>query len=78
MHGGLLDEDGVEPAEPAGILLGQNSAIRVHDEEVGREGACVTRAWQLARWYDGRRLLWMGRRKTSGTGEVRSHLNSMF
>ncbi|MCC6863164.1 MAG: hypothetical protein IT158_31600 [Bryobacterales bacterium] len=34
----------------------------------------MSRAWQLARWYDGRRAVWVGRRKRAGVGEMRSHL----
>jgi hypothetical protein len=41
---------------------------------VPREGAQVTRAYQYARWHDGRTYLWMARRKGVGRGEGSSGL----
>jgi len=41
---------------------------------VPREGAIVERAFQFARWFDGRALLWLGRRKGVGRGEGASGL----
>jgi hypothetical protein len=46
----------------------------MHDEEVPREGARVTRAYQYARWVDGSTHLWSGRRKQPGRGEGSSGL----
>jgi hypothetical protein len=60
---GLLSE-GIGEAEP----------YYVHEEEVSRAGAIVSRSWQRARWYGGRTLLWSGLRKQSGRGEGRSGL----
>lgn len=57
---------------PRGQLLGQ--ADRLEEEEVAREGVLVERAFQYARWFDGRALLWVGRRKTAGRGEGASGL----
>jgi hypothetical protein len=48
--------------------------LRIQDEEVPREGARVTRAYQYARWVDGRTYLWLGRRKGTGRGEGSSGL----
>ena len=39
-----------------------------------REGAVIERAFQFARWFDGRALLWLGRRKGAGRGERASGL----
>jgi hypothetical protein len=68
--------------QPKGVLLrtdpGQapdaERPLRIEEEEVPREGAVVTRAFQFARWLDGRSLLWLGRRKRSGRGEGSSGL----
>jgi hypothetical protein len=57
---------------PRGQLLSEGD--RLEEEEVPREGAVVERAFQYARWFDGRALLWVGRRKTAGRGEGASGL----
>jgi hypothetical protein len=57
---------------PQGQLLAQGD--RLEEEEVPREGVVVERAFQYARWFDGRALLWVGRRKTAGRGEGASGL----
>jgi hypothetical protein len=46
----------------------------IHDEEVPREGARITRSYQYARWTDGRTFVWMARRKGAGRGEGSSGL----
>ncbi|MDP1678664.1 MAG: hypothetical protein Q8L02_00815 [Candidatus Nitrotoga sp.] len=46
----------------------------IHEEEVPREGAYVTRAFQYARWINGETYLWIGRRKGVGRGEGSSGL----
>jgi hypothetical protein len=43
--------------------------VPIRDEEVPREGARVTRAFQYARWTKGETYLWVGRRKGVGRGE---------
>ncbi|MCC5636572.1 hypothetical protein LC593_11995 [Nostoc sp. CHAB 5844] len=70
----LLDEIGEIPLEPSGILLKTADKFRVRDEEIPRAGIQVSRAYQLTRWYDGSRILWVGRRKQMGLGEIRSQL----
>lgn len=68
--------------QPKGVLLRTDARqapdaerpLRIEEEEVPREGAVVTRAFQFARWFDGRSLLWLGRRKRSGRGEGSSGL----
>ncbi|MEO1122958.1 MAG: hypothetical protein AAFV72_25360 [Cyanobacteria bacterium J06635_1] len=74
VRAGLLDELQAEAPEPVGELLTVRDRFQVHEEEIPYEGAQVNRAYQLTRWYDGRRVLWVGRRKRVGLGEVRSHL----
>jgi hypothetical protein len=69
------DADGeVQRIEPRGLVLGGNAPLRVPEEEVPREGAIVERAFQHARWFDGRSLIWLGRRKAVGRGEAASGL----
>jgi hypothetical protein len=48
--------------------------LRIEEEEVPREGAVVGRSFQYARWFDGRSLLWLGRRKYTGRGDTASGL----
>jgi hypothetical protein len=57
---------------PQGQLLAQGD--RLEEEEVPREGVVVERAFQYARWFDGRALVWVGRRKAAGRGEGASGL----
>jgi hypothetical protein len=64
--GGLL--------EPQGRVLEPGHNLLLHDEEVPREGARVTRAYQYARWIDGSTHLWIGRCKQPGRGEGSSGL----
>ena len=69
-------------AQPRGILLRSDlsqsadtePALRIEEEEVPREGAVVTRSFQFGRWFDGRSLLWVGKRKRGGRGEGASGL----
>jgi len=48
----------------------------INEEEIPRAGAIVTQTWQRARWYDGKTVMWQGRRKITGRGEGAS--NVMF
>jgi hypothetical protein len=48
--------------------------LRVEEEEVPRDGVQLTRAFNYARDAQGRGLLWIGRRKTTGRGEGASGL----
>ncbi|MDA0171419.1 hypothetical protein OJ998_20130 [Solirubrobacter taibaiensis] len=55
--------------------LASDPNLRLREDEVPREGARVTRAYQLARWIDGGTYLWLGRRKGVGRGEGSSGLH---
>jgi hypothetical protein len=67
--------DGVEGLlEARGRVLEPGRELLLHDEEVPREGARVSRAYQYARWTDGSTHLWIGRRKQPGRGEGSSGL----
>ncbi|HEY0377471.1 MAG TPA: hypothetical protein VGC87_11005 [Pyrinomonadaceae bacterium] len=69
---------GLAPAAvaPRGVTLrpADRSLYFVHEEEVPRAGAVVTRSFQRARWHGGATRLWLGRRKENGRGEGSSGL----
>lgn len=46
----------------------------IHEEEVPRAGARVSRSFQRTRLYDGRVFTWLGRKKSVGRGEGESGL----
>jgi hypothetical protein len=76
-RGRILAADGTAQIVTAkgAILNPENKApLELFDEEVPREGAHVTRSYQLARWHDGSTHLWIGRRKRVGRGEGSSGL----
>ena len=64
--------------DPLGaILVGPGLAPTpyfLNEEEVPRAGRIVTRSFQRARWIDGRIVLWLGRRSTTGRGSGQSAL----
>lgn len=73
------DRIGNSPAiwlKPYGKAQGRILAEKkpIHEEEVPREGAYVTRSFQYTRWIDGKTYLWIGRRKGAGRGEGSSGL----
>jgi hypothetical protein len=80
------DENGIRMfvLHPRGRLLKANPEARgaalaadslgVAEEEVPRAGAIVRRNFQYARTADGRSFLWIGRSKTTGSGESSSGL----
>lgn len=78
-----FDADGsVRESHPHGALLRANPSVpaaeeaplRLHEEEVPREGVVVRRMFQYARDAAGRAHLWLGRDKRVGTGEGSSLL----
>jgi hypothetical protein len=66
--------------EPRGRILRTGLDIEVrqpyflHEEEVPRAGAIVTRGFQRTRWFDGKVYTWLGRQKQTGRGEGASGL----
>jgi hypothetical protein len=58
----------LNPPEPRG------AGLAIFEEEIPREGARVTRTFQMARSPDGSTHLWIGRRKNVGRGEGSSGL----
>ncbi|MCX5181016.1 hypothetical protein [Streptomyces virginiae] len=67
-----LVQPGAE-SKPAGRLL--HIDHWVHEEEVPREGALVTRRPVVARWFDGSWHVWVRREKNPGGGETSSGLH---
>jgi hypothetical protein len=57
---------------PQGAIVSESAVLE--DEEVGRTGVVVERAWRYARWTGGQPMLWLGRRVTPGRGEGSSGL----
>jgi hypothetical protein len=77
VRGTVLKPDGSQQiVHSQGRILNpdNNARLAVYDEEIPREGAKVTRSYQLARWLDGSTHLWIGRRKQVGRGEGSSGL----
>jgi hypothetical protein len=77
VRGAVLKPDGSQQiVRSLGRILNPDSRapLTLYEEEVPREGARVTRNYQLARWLDGSTHLWMGRRKQVGRGEGSSGL----
>jgi hypothetical protein len=69
------------PVEPRTAILrvgldgvGTGQPYFLHEEEVPRAGAIVTRGFQRTRWFDGRVYTWMGRKKETGRGHGASGL----
>jgi hypothetical protein len=67
--------------EPRGAILRAGLDERdvgrpyfLHEEEVPRAGAIVTRGFQRARWFDGKIYTWIGRKKETGRGQGASGL----
>lgn len=76
-----LTDTGSYTTHPLGVLLRSapdadpmTDHLRIAEEEVPRDGAIVTRRYQMARTPDGGRALWIGRRKRTGQGEGSSGL----
>jgi hypothetical protein len=55
--------------------LDANQPYFVHEEEVPRVGTRLSMAFQRARWYDGRPVIWLGTRRSTGRGEASSGLD---
>jgi hypothetical protein len=72
--GTLAGLDGQPGTPPWGRILGGLGTAAVPEEEAARSGARITRAWQYARWVDGRQHAWIGRRRRSGAPEGDSGL----
>ena len=52
----------------------QNNPYYIFDEEAPRKGIIVEASWQRTRWYNGKTIVWYGRRKKTARGEGASGL----
>ena len=68
----VLADGSTSAPTPLGRLLTAADPLRVAEQEVPRSGVELTRTYQLARWTDGRYLLWSGRGRRTGGGESSS------
>jgi hypothetical protein len=67
------ESGGTAPApQPPGRVLSNMSWL--HEEELPRDGAALSRRPVLARWFDGSWYSWVRRQKSAGTGESSSGL----
>ncbi len=77
VRGAVLNVDGsLQVIRSQGRILNPDNKglLALYEEEVPREGARVSRNYQLTRWHDGSTHLWMGRQKKVGRGEGSSGL----
>jgi hypothetical protein len=76
----LIPGTPAQPVEPRGAVLRPGldeepeQPYFIHEEEVPRAGAIVTRTYQRTRWWDGKVYTWLGRRKQTGRGQGSSGL----
>jgi hypothetical protein len=63
-----------DPAGPRTTLLAGDEPFYIHEEEVPRSGTMITQTYQRTRWYNGKTLVWLGRKVTNGKGEGNSGL----
>ncbi len=62
------------PIQPRTTILNGNSPFYIHEEEVPRSGTIITKSFQRTRWYNGKVILWLGRKVSNGKGEGNSGL----
>lgn len=56
------------------VVTEKTAPYFIYEEEVPRSGILVRRAFQRARWLNGKTCLWIGRQKEAGKGEGWSNL----
>ncbi|WP_316814298.1 hypothetical protein [Pedobacter heparinus] len=65
-----------ETVKAKGVLLNEQAApYFINEEEIPYSGTIVTRAWQRARWYNGKTYNWIGRYRETGSGEGNGKLS---
>ena len=57
---------------PRGVIL--NESKHINEEEIPVAGTIVTRSYKRTRWFDGKTVVWIGRRKEAGRGKGSSNL----
>lgn len=57
-----------------GLTPNQIKGYRINEEEVSRAGTKIESTFQRTRWYGGKTVMWVGRRRTTGRGQGSSGL----
>ena len=70
----MLGADGSKPERAARGAILAGPPLKLHDEELPREGMRVVSSYQCTRWIGGQTVLWLGLRKSVGRGEGASGL----
>lgn len=70
----MLSADGSHHARAARCAILAGPPLKLHDEELPREGMRVVSRYQCTRWTGGQTVLWLGLRKSVGRGEGASGL----
>jgi hypothetical protein len=70
----MLRPDGSNAVQSARGAILSGPPLKLHDEEVPREGMRVVRGYQSTRWIGGQTVLWLALRKGVGRGEGASGL----
>jgi len=74
LRGKTIRNDG-DSVKPRGKILSEKDFPHyIFEEEVPREGIQVVRSFQRTRWFDGKVVCWLGRKKMTGKGEGSSGL----
>lgn len=75
LRGKTVRKLGSKDVKPRGKILTEKPfPYFIFEEEVPREGIQVIRSFQRARWFDGKVICWLGRKKVTGKGEGSSGL----
>jgi hypothetical protein len=72
--GSIARPDGSPGPPPWGRMLAELAGVAIPEEEVTRSSTRLMRAWQYARWVDGRQHAWIGRRRDPAASEGDSGL----
>lgn len=67
----------IQNIRPAGKMLNENTngnAYFLFNEEIPKAGIEVSRSFQRARWFNGKVVNWLGRRKTAAFGQLHNQL----
>jgi hypothetical protein len=68
------NEGSITLIEPRTTILEGDTPFYIHEDEVPRSGTIVSKNFQRTRWYNGKVILWLGRKVTNGKGEGNSGL----
>jgi hypothetical protein len=69
--------DAIKKIRPVGKILNENTDGEVYfleNEEIPKEGVKVIRSFQRTRWFNGKVVNWVGRKKIAALGQIYSPL----